>query len=94
MAVGLNIDNDIIVHRVCHLACGKTTPDQTVQPVLLGGEILADFFGSKLDIRGADSLVSVLCSGFGLIYAERAVVVFLAVMLDNEILRRQECLIG
>ena len=94
IACRIDIDNDVIIHCICHLARGKASPDQTIKAILLVSKILAHNVGTKLNICRTDSLVRVLRAGFGFKHAERAVVVFLPVVVDYIVFRCHKRFVG
>ena len=94
IACRIDIDNDVIIHCICHLARGKAAPDQTIKAILLVSKILANNVGAKLYIGRADRLVRVLRAGFGFKHAERAVVVFLPVVVDYIVFRCHKRFVG
>ena len=66
---GYNIDGDIIIHGVRHLAGRKAPPDKAVEPVLLLRQILAHKLRRELHVGGPYGLVRVLRAGLGLVVA-------------------------
>ena len=68
-AVSRSIDlhGDAVIHGVGHLAGHKATPHQSVQTVLLAGEVLFQHLRRPVHVAGSDGLVGVLSAGLGLI---------------------------
>ena len=84
IAGALGVDDDVVVYGVCHLRGGEAPPDQAVQAVLLGGEILFHALGRQRHHARPDGLVRVLRGGVGFIAAGRAGVIRLAVAAADE----------
>ena len=74
-----SVDHHVIIDGVCHLACRKPSPDQPVQAVLLGREILFHALRREVHIARADGFVRILRAGLGLIAAGLAVIILVAV---------------
>ena len=74
--------------RRLHLAGDEPVPDELVQPVLVGGQLLADRGGLQHGAGGTDRLMGVLRAGLGLVDARFGGIVLLAELFQNEGLRR------
>ena len=94
VARGGDFDSDVIIPRVCHLACGEASPDKAVEPVLLLREILAHKLRREVHVRRADGLMRVLRAGLGLEVPGRAGVILRAVVPDDEVLRSCKRFLG
>ena len=74
-----NVRRDRIQNRVRHLARDKARPDQLVQLILVGREILADLVRQQRHTRRTDGFVRVLRVPLGLEHARLAGIELLAV---------------
>ena len=84
----LSLAHDIGRHRVeqCirHLAGDKTRPDQLIQLVLVGRQVLTDFVRQQFDIRRPDGFVRVLRVSLSFEHTRLARIVLLAVTPANK----------
>ena len=69
IAAAIDIRNDGIKLRRCHLARGKAVEYELIQLILICGKIFLYLIRLERGIRGSDSFVRVLCARFGLIGA-------------------------
>ena len=81
---GINVHRNGIEQCICHLACGKSAPDEAIESVLLLSQILAHKLGCEVYVGGTDGLVSVLSAGLGLEASGAAVVILGAVVAGNK----------
>ena len=94
MAGTLRINGNRIIHRICHLGCQKTAPNQLVELILLLGQALCDPLGVQLHVGGTNGFVGILSAGFGLEYVVGAIVIVLSVTVCDKVCRRIHRLIG
>ena len=94
IARAAGVYDDVVVHGIGHLAGREAAPDEPVEPVLLGREVVAHAVRRERDVRRTDGLVRVLRAGLGLICARLAGMVLRAVVLDNKGLCSGERLVG
>ena len=83
IAGGNDVDRDVVVDGVCHLAGREAAPDQAVETVLLLRQILAHHIRRQVYVSRTDGLVGVLRAGLGLIAPRRAGIIGLAVTLGD-----------
>ena len=79
IAAAIDIRNDGIKLRRCHLARGKAVEYELIQLILICGKIFLYLIRLERGIRGSDSFVRVLCARLGLIGAGGCGHIFLAV---------------
>ena len=69
IAAAIDIRNNGIKLRRCHLASGKAVEYELIQLILICGKIFLYLIRLERGIRGSDSFVRVLCARLGLIGA-------------------------
>ena len=74
-----NIRGNRVQNRVRHLAGDKARPDELIQLVLVGREVLTDLVRQELDVGRADGFVRVLRVPLGLEHARLAGVVLVPI---------------
>ena len=88
LSLAHDVRRDRVQDRVRHLAGDKARPDQLIQLVLVGRQVLADLIRQELDVGRADGLVRVLRVSLGLEHARPAGIIFRAVAAADKARRR------
>ena len=83
MSLTRNIGRDGIQNGISHLAGNKARPDELIELVLVGGELIAHRIGFDVHVGRADGFVRILCRTLGLEHARLARVALCAVALLN-----------